>query len=57
VRFRRVIDRASRSRGRGWAALASESGYFDQSHLIADFRRFAGLNPVPFFQSQEAAAL
>lgn len=28
-----------------WAALAAECGYSDQSHLIADFRRFAGFTP------------
>jgi methylphosphotriester-DNA--protein-cysteine methyltransferase len=29
-----------------WAALAVDSGYFDQSHLIRDFREFSGLSPT-----------
>ena len=28
-----------------WAALALDSGYFDQSHLIRDFHDFAGTSP------------
>ena len=34
------------------ADLASQLGYFDQSHLIAEFREFAGDTPVPFFLSR-----
>lgn len=28
-----------------WAQVAAESGYSDQSHMIAEFRRFAGMTP------------
>ena len=49
VRFRRALALAG---GRDWAGLAAELGYFDQSHLIADFREFAGVTPVPFFLSR-----
>jgi AraC-like DNA-binding protein len=28
-----------------WAQVAAESGYADQSHMIAEFRRFTGLTP------------
>jgi AraC-like DNA-binding protein len=31
--------------GHDWAALALDSGYFDQSHLIRDFRDFTGTSP------------
>jgi AraC-like DNA-binding protein len=29
-----------------WAALADQCGYYDQSHLIHDFRAFSGLSPT-----------
>ena len=50
MRFRRALALA-RAGGDCWADLAAEVGYFDQSHLIAEFRAFAGETPVPFFQS------
>ena len=28
-----------------WAGLAHEAGYFDQSHMIREFREFSGLTP------------
>ncbi|MGD1919201.1 MAG: helix-turn-helix domain-containing protein, partial [Pleurocapsa sp.] len=31
-------------------ALAYEAGYFDQSHLVRDFREFSGLSPKEFFR-------
>jgi len=49
MRFRRAIELG---RQQQWADVAVELGYFDQSHLIADFREFAGETPVPFFLSQ-----
>ena len=49
VRFRRALRLARTQR---WSDLAQELGYFDHSHLIAEFREFAGENPVPFFQAR-----
>lgn len=49
MRFRRALKLGRRMAG---ADLALELGYFDQSHLIAEFREFAGATPVPFFLSQ-----
>ncbi len=28
-----------------WIKIAHESGYFDQMHMIRDFKIFAGVNP------------
>ena len=50
MRFESLV-RAARNGPRDWAALAADLGYFDQAHLIAEFRELAGATPVPFFQS------
>ena len=56
VRFERVLRAVARGR-RDWARLAADCGYFDQAHLIGDFRELAGAPPVPFFQSPDAQLL
>ena len=46
MRFRRVLD--SLGKHADWADLAAANGYYDQSHLIADFRELAGSTPGSF---------
>ncbi|MCC6538395.1 MAG: AraC family transcriptional regulator [Bryobacterales bacterium] len=44
-RLHELVERVHAGEPLDWAALAAELGYFDQSHLIADFRRLAGYTP------------
>lgn len=47
-RFQRVLALVGGVPTPDWARVAVESGYFDQSHLIRDFRAFAGLTPEEY---------
>lgn len=52
-RFRRLFDAVEQeeaSPGR-WAGAAFAAGYFDQAHMIRDFKRFAGQPPQAFYRS------
>jgi AraC-like DNA-binding protein len=45
-RLQRLLGAASRDSDIDWAEAAAEHGYYDQSHLIHDFRELAGLTPT-----------
>jgi AraC-like DNA-binding protein len=47
-RFQRALALVRGVPAPDWAQLAVECGYFDQSHLIRDFRAFAGLTPEEY---------
>lgn len=44
-RFRMVVRGLQSQSTAQWTNLALESGYFDQSHFIHDFREFSGVTP------------
>ena len=57
TRFRSVYDGVSAGGARvDWSGRALDSGFFDQSHLIRDFRRFAGTTPTSYLAEQTAFA-
>lgn len=47
-RFRRARASVGKAPAPDWARIAAACGYFDQSHLIHDFRAFAGLTPEEY---------
>ncbi|MFM9455798.1 AraC family transcriptional regulator [Streptomyces europaeiscabiei] len=54
ARVRHVLTH--RSPAVPWAQLAAASGYYDQSHLTADFRALMGVPPTSFFTGRLPAS-
>jgi transcriptional regulator GlxA family with amidase domain len=55
-RFEHARELGGRADRPSWAEIAFECGYYDQSHLINEFRAVTGRTPVTFFQDIAAAA-
>jgi len=47
-RFRRAVNRLNAGRDVGWAELALDCGYYDQSHFANEFRAFSGVSPTTY---------
>lgn len=45
VRFTHAYQCKEKNPAENWTNIAYECGYFDQAHLIRDFKFFAGINP------------
>lgn len=45
LRFHRALDFARADARVNWASIAARAGYYDQAHLIAEFRSMAGVTP------------
>ncbi|MPY90761.1 MAG: helix-turn-helix domain-containing protein [Luteitalea sp.] len=53
-RFQEVLGLVCRGQPVDWAEIASACGYFDQAHLIHDFRAFSGLTPSEYTRLRTA---
>ncbi|MFF0866857.1 helix-turn-helix domain-containing protein [Nonomuraea sp. NPDC003560] len=52
-RIERVRKALALGRAHGrWADLATATGYYDQSHMTAEFRTLMGVTPAAFFQGR-----
>lgn len=47
-RFQAALARVQSGRAPDWATLAVDCGYYDQAHLIRDFRAFSGITPTAY---------
>lgn len=56
LRLRSVFDALQANPEGGWTDAALAAGYFDQSHLIRDFKRFVGCTPAQFLASRRGLA-
>jgi AraC-like DNA-binding protein len=50
-RFQRVLSQIQRHDAR-WAELAADCGFYDQAHLIRDFREFCGMTPGDYLKQR-----
>jgi AraC-like DNA-binding protein len=56
VRFHRALRAARQDSFAGWASIAGAAGYYDQAHLIAEFRALAGVTPRALLRELPLAA-
>lgn len=54
LRMRRLLAAIDVHGAVGWQALAADLGWFDQAHLIRDFRRHTGVTPTAYLAAQRA---
>lgn len=54
IRFQNALFEKSKNPTISLTALAYECGYFDQSHMISEFKSFSGMTPGKYFYSGEA---
>jgi AraC-like DNA-binding protein len=51
-RFQRALETVRQTAVPDWARLAADCGYYDQSHLIRDFRCFSNLSPTEYIRQR-----
>jgi AraC-like DNA-binding protein len=49
-RFQRAVRLVHGRTDVDWADVALDCGYFDQAHLIHEFREFSGLSPTAYLR-------
>jgi AraC-like DNA-binding protein len=54
ARLQRAIRMAAMSQD--WGRIAADAGYYDQAHLVGEFRELVGLTPGAFVRRARAAA-
>ena len=57
TRFHRALGAARADAHAGWASIAAAAGYYDQAHLIAEFRTIAGVTPRALLRELRAPPL
>jgi AraC-like DNA-binding protein len=54
VRFQNLLQLARSGAATRWASLAADCGFYDQAHLIREFKRFSGEPPETFLRRDHA---
>lgn len=50
IRIKKVIKQYETDKFYNWSQLSVDGGYYDQSHMIKEFRKITGLTPIEFFK-------
>ncbi|HVO60323.1 MAG TPA: helix-turn-helix domain-containing protein [Terriglobales bacterium] len=53
VRFQNAFDAKARSSTKSWTDVAYELGYYDQMHMVHDFKEFTGESPTETLRQVE----
>ena len=56
LRFQAVFERMGAAPRARWSEVALDCGYYDQAHLIRDFRALTGMTPAAWFAGAHALA-
>jgi methylphosphotriester-DNA--protein-cysteine methyltransferase len=56
TRFQHLIGLYQSAQRKRWADLALEAGFYDQAHLVNEFRTFSGKSPEAYFQAGRGMA-
>lgn len=49
-RFQQALEMKTTNQGESWTSIAYSCNYFDQMHLIKDFKLFSSMTPVQLFR-------
>jgi AraC-like DNA-binding protein len=56
-KFNKVLDIIQIKNKVNWPEIAYECQYYDQAHLINDFKNFSGISPKTYFDNKNAVGL
>jgi transcriptional regulator GlxA family with amidase domain len=56
-RFRHALGTVREAAVPNWAQVAVDCGYYDQSHLIHDFRLFSNLSPTEYVRRRSECVI
>lgn len=52
IRFQKAIQQIEQQHFVDWSQIAFDCGFYDQSHFIADFKRFSGFTPSEYMKQR-----